>query len=165
LVIRSKPRQNTCRTNSPDFPRLGLGPSCFVLRAVAECGKSDGRKTPLANMENLERAMGFEPTTPTLARLCFAAEFAPVPRRARLRLPSVGSTTARLISDRLLPAGSRERTSIGSSGLPARPSTLCPRDPAKSPSMSAVSRPCSRSLIPQKLPKKLNKRTILSINY
>jgi hypothetical protein len=40
-----KPRQNTCRTNSPDFPRLGLGPSCFVLRAVAECGKSDGRKT------------------------------------------------------------------------------------------------------------------------
>ena len=49
-----------------------------VPRSEAEAQKNKSRGEPrLLFFENLERAMGFEPTTPTLARLCSTPELHP----------------------------------------------------------------------------------------
>ena len=53
------------------FPGLSPArPVAFMLRSARSCRIQRERvaQAPLTNMENLERAMGFEPTTPTLAR-------------------------------------------------------------------------------------------------
>ena len=60
---------------SPDFPRIKRG---FVFRSgrICRCSRLPALK-PLAFNVVLERAKGFEPSTPTLARLCSTPELQP----------------------------------------------------------------------------------------
>jgi hypothetical protein len=67
----------------PGFPPYWGGD--FVFRSADTCRMGIGRapQKALCNKEILERAKGFEPSTPTLARLCSTPELHPHPRRVR----------------------------------------------------------------------------------
>ena len=40
-LLRPSRESNTCRTNSPDLPRMGPELSCFVLPVVAGCANDE----------------------------------------------------------------------------------------------------------------------------
>jgi hypothetical protein len=61
----------------PYFPDCAS--SCFVRPIAAERGHRGQRNTLLEYQEILERAKGFEPSTPTLARSCSTPELHPHP--------------------------------------------------------------------------------------
>src|SRR5271156_6428978 len=72
----SGPKQEAPKTRSP-----------LTKRAL--------RQTLVACEENLERAKGFEPSTPTLARSCSTTELHPHPRDWRRSLASNGQSYAK----------------------------------------------------------------------
>ena len=68
---------------------LRSSPHCFPHAppiSLSEAGKQKtapkGRSNKLFSLRKLERAKGFEPSTPTLARLCSTPELHPRPRTA-----------------------------------------------------------------------------------
>ena len=111
--------------------------------------------------------MGFEPTTPTLAGRaqplnCIRA----VPGETSTALgghhdhEAIGNC---IMADRTAHSRWRSNGRVAGTNL-GRSIGLPTRAPAKLLSMSAASRPCSRSLIPQKLPKKWCKRTSYGVS-
>src|SRR5580700_3718538 len=78
---------NKLRRNLFELPRFGA-------KNEKPAGTAGLRRT-LPLLENLERAKGFEPSTPTLARSCSTTELHPHPRDWRRSLAGNGQSYAK----------------------------------------------------------------------